>query len=135
MVRRGGNLAVTELTAEIILIALIVAFAGAVATILYMWATNSSSYLFYIHCGYDSPSRTFTVLSNPNMDIRWSDCEVTLYNQSNETTVYLHPYGDKKIEANDIIDVSNYVADGNSYIFTIISKSSSQILYYYAWTQ
>ena len=127
------NHAVTGVIGEVLLIALVVALAATISTLVYLWALGSSPSPNYIMCDYEHSSEHFTVIKGA--EIRWNECVISLYNESNGSTITINIGSSDTIKAGDTIDVSNYVSSGNSYILTIVAKNPSVVLYIHSWHQ
>lgn len=129
------NHAVSAVIGEVIMIALVVAFAATISTVIYVWASGNWSHPTYIPCKYDPLFEKFTVIKSPDVEITWDECIVTIYNETNKTVSTVNIGRSDTISAGDTIDVSNYVSSGNSYILTIVAKNPSVVLYIYSWHQ
>ena len=130
-VRRKSR-AVSQVVSEVMMVALVVVLSAILAGLLYI-SINPAPQTF-ISCEYDPSTKTFTVISSPGNRIKWEDCIITLYNESNGTSITIPKTGGL-ISGGDTIDVSKWVSPGNRYILTISSRSSSTILYRHSWEQ
>ena len=129
---RRKNRAVSQVMGEVIMVVLTIALSAILAGLIHF--SISPSPQTFISCEYDPSTKTFTVISSPGNKIKWEDCIITLYNESNGTSITIPKTGGL-ISGGDTIDVSKWVSPGNRYTLTISSRSSSTILYMHSWEQ